>query len=277
MGNRIGKEMLSQLQEIMRCKPNLVSLCGITDDATEADLSGLGMSIDADDGTILASELPHKRALLTLIFGGDKDNPWDNTSPATLTVGMAEADFSSKNLAPAGAIIISAWISHKDKGAMTKFDISKCRLHAEGGKALAAGLKGNRVITELNIADNYLTSFGKDMSGIIALADAIPDMRALAKFDISNNSLCAAGAKALAEGLEGNQVMNELNLAGNNIGKESEEFRAKADMSGIIALAGIISGMGALAKLDMSTNYIGAEQEEDLQRICMAGGIELTQ
>jgi hypothetical protein len=32
----------------------------------------------------------------------------------------------------------------------------------------------------------------------------------------------------------------------------------------------------ALAKLDMSTNYIGAEQEEDLQRICMAGGIELT-
>jgi hypothetical protein len=64
MGNRIGKEMLSQLQEIMRCKPNLVSLCGITDDATEADLSGLGM--DADDAIILASELPDKGALSSL-------------------------------------------------------------------------------------------------------------------------------------------------------------------------------------------------------------------
>jgi hypothetical protein len=64
MGNRIGKEMLSKLQEIMRSKPNLISLCGIADDATEADLSGLGM--DADDAIVLASELPDKGALMTL-------------------------------------------------------------------------------------------------------------------------------------------------------------------------------------------------------------------
>jgi hypothetical protein len=45
----------------MHSKPNLVSLCGIADDATEADLSGLGM--DADGAAILASELPDKGAL----------------------------------------------------------------------------------------------------------------------------------------------------------------------------------------------------------------------
>jgi hypothetical protein len=61
MGNRIGKEQLAKLQEILCSKPNLVSLCGVTDDATEADLSGLGM--DADDAAILASELPDKGAL----------------------------------------------------------------------------------------------------------------------------------------------------------------------------------------------------------------------
>jgi hypothetical protein len=44
----------------------------------------------------------------------------------------------------------------------------------------------------------------------------------------------------------------------------------------VAALANAIEDMGALAKLDMSTNDIGAEQDEDLQRICMAGGIELT-
>jgi hypothetical protein len=64
MGNRIGKEHLSKLQEIMRSSPNLVSLCGIADDATEADLSGLNM--DADDAIILATELPDKGALIKL-------------------------------------------------------------------------------------------------------------------------------------------------------------------------------------------------------------------
>jgi hypothetical protein len=64
MGNRIGKEMLSKLQEIMRSKPNLISLCGIADDATEVSLSGLSM--DADDAVILVSELPDKRAMTSL-------------------------------------------------------------------------------------------------------------------------------------------------------------------------------------------------------------------
>jgi hypothetical protein len=64
MGNTIGKEHLTKLQEIMRSKPNLISLCGIPDDATEADFYGLGM--DADDAVILAAELPDKKALLSL-------------------------------------------------------------------------------------------------------------------------------------------------------------------------------------------------------------------
>jgi hypothetical protein len=64
MGNSIGMEMLSMLQEIVHSNPNLVSLCGIADDATEADLSGLDM--DADDAIILASELPEKGAMTSL-------------------------------------------------------------------------------------------------------------------------------------------------------------------------------------------------------------------
>jgi hypothetical protein len=54
----------SRLQEIVRSKPNLVSLCGIADDATGADLSGLDM--DADDSAVLASELPDKGTLSIL-------------------------------------------------------------------------------------------------------------------------------------------------------------------------------------------------------------------
>jgi hypothetical protein len=73
-----------------------------------------------------------------------------------------------------------------------KFDISNNRLSAEGGKALAGALKGNQVMTELNIAKNRLgfkaEGYEKaDMSGVVAISDAIPTMGALAKFTFSGD------------------------------------------------------------------------------------------
>jgi hypothetical protein len=70
MGNRTSKDVLSKLQEIMHSKPNLMSLCGIADDTTEAVLSGINMS--ADDAIILASELCDKGALSTLDLSNNR-------------------------------------------------------------------------------------------------------------------------------------------------------------------------------------------------------------
>jgi hypothetical protein len=78
-------------------------------------------------------------------------------------------------------------------------------LCAAGGKALAEGLKGNQAITELNIASNRLghktASISPDMSGIVALADVIPDMRALRSLNLSSNNLEVEGAKIVAEAM----------------------------------------------------------------------------
>jgi hypothetical protein len=60
-------------------------------------------------------------------------------------------------------------------------------LGVDGGKALAEGLRGNSVIKELNIADNSLSDYDRDMSGVITLADAIPDMGAISKFTFSGD------------------------------------------------------------------------------------------
>jgi hypothetical protein len=90
--------------------------------------------------------------------------------------------------------------------ALTAFDISKCKLNAEGGKTLAAGLKGNQVISELNISDNGMgwTSDGSvDTSGIIAIADAIPDMGALTSLNLRKNGLRVEGANFVAAVLPG--------------------------------------------------------------------------
>jgi hypothetical protein len=146
--------------------------------------------------------------------------------------------------------------------ALTKFDISNCSLVAEGGKALAAGLKGNQRLTELNLAGNRLGVLADesafDMSGIIALADVIPDMGALTSLDISDNGLHAEGTKLLAEALKSNQIMTALNISSNNMTYDGDkDFE---DMSGVAALADAMPGMRALSKLVMRQNNIhGAE------------------
>jgi hypothetical protein len=76
---------------------------------------------------------------------------------------------------------------------LTTFDVSSNDIQAEGGKALAAGLKGNQAITELNISSNELALYG-DISGVIALADVIPGMRALTSLNISENNLTNYGS-----------------------------------------------------------------------------------
>ena len=159
-----------------------------------------------------------------------------------------------------------------DNGTLSKLDASDNHMFGKKDKAgitaWADALKANTSITELNLTKNKISANDTKI-----LAPAISDNGALLVLSLKGNNLFAAGCKALAEGLKGNQVITELNIASNSLGWNG----VGADMSGVIALADIIPDMGALAKLDMSTNVIGAEQEKDLQRICMAGGIELTQ
>jgi hypothetical protein len=105
-------------------------------------------------------------------------------------------------------------------------------LRADGGKALAEGLKCNQVITELNISDNNLGDSGYAMSGIIALAGVIPDMGALLVLSLGGNCFSAEGGRALAAGLKGNQVITELNASNNELGHNS---MLTADPSGIMS------------------------------------------
>jgi hypothetical protein len=93
----------------------------------------------------------------------------------------------------------------KDNGAMTKIDISSNALCAAGGKALAEALKNNQVVTELNISSNYLGTVDggtPDMSGVIALANVIPDMGAMTSLNLASNGLGAEGAKIVAEAIK---------------------------------------------------------------------------
>ena len=88
---------------------------------------------------------------------------------------------------------------------MVKFNASNNNLCAEGGKALGDALKGNQVLQELNIASNMLIykagTADTDMSGVMAISDAIPTMGAMTSLDVSSNNLRAEGAKHIAAAL----------------------------------------------------------------------------
>jgi Ran GTPase-activating protein (RanGAP) involved in mRNA processing and transport len=149
-------------------------------------------------------------------------------------------------------------------GAMTKLDISSNALWAEGGKALAAGLKGNQMITELNISSIRLgqnSDYSDDTSGANAIADAIPDMGAMTSLDVSENDLCAEGTRLLAEALKGNQIMMELNISSNDM--------TDGGMSGVVALADVIPDMGALTSLHVGQNGIPKKELREIIAIAM--------
>jgi hypothetical protein len=217
------------------------------------------------------TSMPH-RTLLTLIFCGDKLNPWDATEPATLKVGMTEADFSSKNLGPAGAIIISAWISHKDKGALSSANLLGNYIPMEQAQELVKIMRAKENLTTLcglsreeTELDFSCQNLGPGDAALIA--NDISDMRAVTKLNISENELCAEGGRALAVGLKGKQVMRELNIAGNMLTLNILSPGAYDDMSGVAALANTINGMGALSIANVMGNRIGKEMLSKLQDI----------
>jgi hypothetical protein len=92
----------------------------------------------------LANAIPDMGVLTRLIFGGDHWNSpldgWITPEPATLEVGMTEVDLSNKGLKAAGALIIAAWISHKDMRALASLNLASNGLGAEGAKIIAAVL-----------------------------------------------------------------------------------------------------------------------------------------
>jgi hypothetical protein len=133
---------------------------------------------------------------------------------------------------------------------LKSLDISENRLNVEGTKLLAKALESNQIMTALNISSNSMTWNGEklgDMSGVAALADANPGMGALLVLSLKSNSLRAGGGKALAESLKGNQVITELNIAGNDLGLDGRD--GGADTSGVVALADVIPDMGAISTL----------------------------
>jgi hypothetical protein len=118
----------------------------------QLDISGCD-SVDPSDVALLLTSLG---ALSTFTFGR-------STESATMHVGMTVCDLSDKGLGPSDAKLLAAWLIHKEDGTLTTLDISDNNL-------------GVRCDSSTNWYDVL------DLTGIVALADAIKNVRACYEF-----------------------------------------------------------------------------------------------
>jgi hypothetical protein len=209
----MGTDQAKALASILKEHPALKSLCGNSGDEIELNMSGKMKG--AADAIMLVPEIIANGAMTSLNLANNKlgelvpPTGWkahlakDGARVYYVTEGQPSQWEAPSGSTPEGAIALANVIP--DMRAMTSLNLASNKLCADGGKALAKGLKGNTVITELDISSNNLdenSDYEPDMSGVIALADAIPDMRALTSLDLSSNWLRAEGAKIVAEAIK---------------------------------------------------------------------------
>jgi hypothetical protein len=241
LNNSIGIEQVQHLATLLKEHPTLKSLCGNMGNERVLDMSGRKMG--ASDVTMLLPEIIENDALSSL-------NLLDNNIPikqaedlievmqakenlATLC-GLSgeetELNFSSKGLGVGEAVLVVNDV--KDSEVLSKVTFSGERYLCYNGKfnnhisikhpsqAKGAWKDAPVVTMAISMTEGDLGGKHLGQSGGILVAAFLPKfMKTLSKLNISGNNLRAAGGNALAEGLNGNQVIIELNVASNSLAR----------------------------------------------------------
>jgi hypothetical protein len=245
---------------ILKDHPTLKSLCGNKGNEVELDMSGkMGGAADA---IMLVPEFIDNGALSVLNLAAN--NLGELVPPEGWSIKNKGYSFQKylhvdgreqtedPGCKPEGVIALANAIP--DMRALSVLSLRNNNLEAVGCKALAEGLKDNHVITELSIADCNLSSGGSDMSGVIALASAIPDMGALSSLNLAKNALRTEGVKQLSGVIKVHKTLTILDISSNEIGayKRDDDGRGPwiASPDGPITLAGAIEDNGALRCTD---------------------------
>jgi Leucine-rich repeat (LRR) protein len=226
---------------------------------TELDISNNYEQYDksSQDGMgfsqALAVGLIDNLAVSKLIFNGGCTGifSWEEGEAVALEAGMTEANFSNKKLGAPAAIIISAWLSNgKHKGVLTSLNLASNNL---GELTLPTGWTSGIVPGAFRFkgGDYIVPPAGAKPEGVIAIANTIPDMRALSSLNMSENRMRGTEAgKALGNALAVNTALKELDLSG-RYGMQNMDFDF------IKALAPGLSVNRTLSSLNVANNEIG--------------------
>jgi len=103
---------------------------------------------------------------------------------------------------------------------------------------IALGLCDNKIVHQLDLSCNYITS-----KGLIIIAEAIVANSTLRKLDISDNSISDDGMMSIGNCIKNNKALKEVDLSSNKI----SDF-------GMNHFLGCISDISTLEYIDLSEN-----------------------
>ena len=104
----------------------------------------------------------------------------------------------------------------------------------EGAKALAPAIRATASLTSINLSDNNLTNYGRDMTGIKAIADALVEasITSVGKdgLNLKDNYFGPEGWGAIFAAICSSQVSNitSVDASGENIGPEGAKLIGQA-------------------------------------------------
>lgn len=170
---------------------------------------------------------------------------------------------------PGDAAFVEAFaVGLRANKTLTRLDLSNNPLYASGCKALADSLRGNHVMAELKLSvcdlSRDATRSATNISGVLAMCDAIPTMRALARLDMDANGL---GKYTLPLGWSEKYG----NAAGygyvHTDGRTQRDAPNGSNAVGGSALANAIRANPTLSSVNILKNEIPAEQAEMLVKV----------
>ena len=191
---------------------------------------------------------------------------------------MTKLVLSGNDIKDEGAIAIDEGL--KSNKSLKELSLIDCGIGPGGGKALADGLSVNAVLTSLSLARNDLTNYGRDMSGIQALAAALSSGSAvLTSLDLSSSNLAGETGSINSMEVEGDSkeegakvVYQGREMTVTRVNWDASELKM-ADFSGVLALANALKANTVLTTLDLSWNTLNAEAGKALAEALKVNGV----
>ena len=233
-GNEIGAESGKGMVEALKTNTTFRTVTSDGAVLSIAELTLLKNRFDVESATMLANIGAERGIMLS---GMKRD--------------QTEADFSSKGLQPADAILIGSDLQFmavlKNCNLLqNSLDVESATMLAKIGAERGIMLSGmKRDQTEADFSKKGLKK-GLQPADAILIRSDLQFMAVLTCLVLEHNNIGDEGAKAIAEALKVNAVMTTLNLRVNNIGVE-----------GAKAIAEALKVNAVLNKLSLGGNEIG--------------------
>jgi hypothetical protein len=264
LGNSIGVEQAQALLKTKEAKPGLTTLCGLSGDETELDLSGKGLGpgcaillapeMEASGSlscvNLLKNDTPVEQAQELVKIKGSKPAL---KSLCGLTMDETELDFSSQRLRAGDAVLLASDI--QDMGSLSKLDLSGNDMggwRSPGGAmtALGVALKASGTVTDLNISQNDLKpeDFKRQDRFETGFVEALQDMGPLSSLTFNGcvqvfTDLNGGRSKGWKEGdpVTIDTTMTEADFSGKKLGALGAQILVAFMSSKIFQDKGLLS------------------------------------